>query len=493
MSRIQKTAFLSISQVVTTISTLAIAIVLSRVFVSYDEYGTYQQTILIFTFFSPLLALGLPAAAFYFLPRNKDSESSVCINGLFLILITSSIFIILCLTFGSSLIPQLFDNRDLKKTIPWLAIYGPATLILTYISSSLVAIDQARISAIFTILFRILLATLVIVGTIAITRASFSLCLQSVICLLGSIMGIMILFKSTKFNQPAGSMLSFSAMKRQLKYAVPLGLGATFDAMALSTDKVMVSSLLSTEEYAIFVNGAIEVPLIAAITVAAGAVILPDVVRAFKKEDLGLALQLWQLMVKRVSFFLLPAGFLFFLISNELIIILFSERFESSIETFRIYMLMLPAKVAYFGILFQGSAKTKLVLIRAIVTLFLNAILTYFLILKLGMAGAAWGTVAVVWLFVVPYCIKYSSKIVNTKWYLLIPFRYVFSIGLVSGLTAAISWKLSLFVNSSEPITMALCKGGIYMALILLLMLTFFRKDCIHIYKNFKLTTNYRN
>ena len=50
---------------------------------------------------------------------------------------------------------------------------------------------------------------------------------------------------------------------------------------------------------------------------------------------------------------------------------------------------MLPARVAYFGLLFQGAGKTGLVLFRAIITLFMNAVITYFLVLKFGMAGAA--------------------------------------------------------------------------------------------------------
>ena len=64
MSRIKKTAFLSGSQVITTLSTLVIAAVLSRVLEDKADYGTYQQTLLVYTFLAPLLALGLPAGSF---------------------------------------------------------------------------------------------------------------------------------------------------------------------------------------------------------------------------------------------------------------------------------------------------------------------------------------------------------------------------------------------------------------------------------------------
>ena len=72
MSRILKTAYLSGSQVVTTLSTLIIAAVLSRVLESKADYGTYQQTLLVYTFLAPLLALGLPAASFYFCSKSEQ-------------------------------------------------------------------------------------------------------------------------------------------------------------------------------------------------------------------------------------------------------------------------------------------------------------------------------------------------------------------------------------------------------------------------------------
>ena len=74
MSRILKTAYLSGSQVVTTLSTLIIAAVLSRVLESKADYGTYQQTLLVYTFLAQLLALGLPAASYYFFSK------SFCVN-----------------------------------------------------------------------------------------------------------------------------------------------------------------------------------------------------------------------------------------------------------------------------------------------------------------------------------------------------------------------------------------------------------------------------
>ncbi|HIG83500.1 MAG TPA: polysaccharide biosynthesis protein [Verrucomicrobia bacterium] len=486
MSRIQKTAYLSASQVITTLSTLAVAVALSRVLETKAEYGTYQQTLLVYTFIAPLLALGLPAAAFYFVPRNQGKERSVLINGLVALITSALLFALFCATLGPLFIPSWFGNSNLVRTIPWLAIYGPATLILIFISSALVAVGRPKTSALFTAIFRLFMALSVVLSAVIYASVNISLGVQAVVCLAGAILGIGVLWQATSKSESASLLPSLSGVSTQLKYAVPLGLGAMLEGMALAIDKVIVSLFCSTEEYAVFVNGAMEVPLIAAITVAAGAVMLPEIVTAFSKNDRSKALGLWKLMVKRVALFLLPAGFLFYLVSEELMVVLYSESFKESADPFRIYMLMLPARVAYFGMLFQGAGKTHLVLLRAIITLFLNTMITYFLVSKFGMSGAAWGTVAVVWFFVVPYCVIQCSKFVEVRWNALLPYRYILAVGTVSAVAALGAWYLSGLFEIRSALFAGMLKGFIYTFGVSILMAVFFREDCLHIYKQLK-------
>ncbi|MDE0571022.1 MAG: oligosaccharide flippase family protein [Verrucomicrobiales bacterium] len=402
-------------------------------------------------------------------------------------LITSALlFALFCVTLGPIFIPSWFGNSNLVRTIPWLAIYGPATLILIFISSALVAVGRPKTSALFTAIFRLFMAFSVVLSAVMYASVNISLGVQAVVCLAGAILGIGFIWQATSKSESVSLLPSLSGVSTQLKYAVPLGLGAMLEGMALAIDKVIVSLFCTTEEYAVFVNGAMEVPLIAAITVAAGAVMLPEIVIAFSKNDRSKALGLWKLMVKRVTLFLLPAGFLFYLVSEELMVVLYSESFKDSADPFRIYMLMLPARVAYFGMLFQGAGKTHLVLLRAIITLFLNTMITYFLVRKFGMSGAAWGTVAVVWFFVVPYCVIQCSKFVEARWNVLLPYRYILAVGTVSAAAALGAWYLSGLFEIRSALFAGMLKGFIYTFVVSILMGVFFREDCLHIYKQLK-------
>ncbi len=69
-SRTAKVVALSTGQALTTVVTLAIAVVLSRIF-SKADYATHRQTRLAYLFVAPLLSLGLHQAVFYFLPGER--------------------------------------------------------------------------------------------------------------------------------------------------------------------------------------------------------------------------------------------------------------------------------------------------------------------------------------------------------------------------------------------------------------------------------------
>ena len=88
-----------------------------------------------------------------------------------------------------------------------------------------------------------------------------------------------------------------------------------------------------------------------------------------------------------------------------------------------------------------------------------------------------------VWLFVVPYCVLVCSKITDVRWYKLLPYRYIFSVGIVSLSVALIVWLISNMFGFENVFILTFLKGSIYCALVAASMFLFFRNDCMHICK----------
>ena len=75
---------LASGQALTTLATLIIAVVLSRLF-SKADYATYRQTILAYTFAAPFAMLGFQQALYYFLPREQARPRRVLVENLLLL------------------------------------------------------------------------------------------------------------------------------------------------------------------------------------------------------------------------------------------------------------------------------------------------------------------------------------------------------------------------------------------------------------------------
>ena len=438
-SRTFKAAVLASGNAATALVTLLLAAVLSRHFDKVD-YATYRQTLLAYKFAAPLLTLGLPAALYYFLPSEKSRTRAILLENLMLLGMTGLAFSLFLALGGNVLIAQWFSNPELEKTLLVFALYPALFLPATAVSATLVVREKMSWLFLHTVGTRLLRLGLVLaaiwffpgspLAVVGATTVSGAVVFSSAIFLM--------LRAVKRGNQWRPSR---SGVWLQLKYAVPLGLAAMLETLALGIDQVLVSMLCSPERYAVYVNGAMEIPFLRVVTAAATAVILPDLVALYKEGKMKEAVGLWQSSARKVSLLLLPVGGALFVTAPELMTLLYSADYQESARPFRIYLLLLPARLIYFGAIFQAAGRTDLVLKRAVGTLILNTVVSYPLVYYFGIEGAAWGTVLVFWLYVIPYCIRLCARLLETRWPGLMPYRYVGVLLLaVAGSGAASLW-----------------------------------------------------
>ena len=96
------------------------------------------------------------------------------------------------------------------------------------------------------------------------------LLVQIALPFLFALVAIRIIFKNLPKDNASPSGKS---MKEIIKYSAPLGIASMMGTIMLQLDKIIVSSMCTPEEFANYVNGAIEIPLIAVITGSISAVI----------------------------------------------------------------------------------------------------------------------------------------------------------------------------------------------------------------------------
>jgi len=363
--------------------------ILARV-LTIDHYATYRQTLLAYAFISPLLILGLPEVLYYFLPIEKGRARGILRENLLLLGIMGVVFSLFLFCGGNRLLAWRFGNPALEHTLMIFAPYCLFMLPAVALDSCMLARDKVARAAIFNVLSRIVL--LVIAITAALIWRTSSATIIAVVVSAAVTLGpaLALMYSATKGTQ---ADISWAGAKAQLKLSVPLALAGMVAMLSEQIDKVIVSSMCNLREVAVYLNGAIELPLIDVVTTSAMCVILPDLTTCFKEGRLGDLLALWRRTAEKCLVILAPAMAFVLVMAPELMTVLFSSKYTESAYPLRIYSLMLPLRATQLATFFIATGRSGFVTVAAAIGLIVNIVLSILFISWMGPSGAAWATV----------------------------------------------------------------------------------------------------
>jgi O-antigen/teichoic acid export membrane protein len=410
-SRTFKTAVLGSGKFLAVLTTLITFAVLSRLFTKAD-YAAYRQTLLAFTFLSPLLTLGLPKALYYFLPLSPKNGRSILSGNLLLLFFMGCIFAIVVWCGGAEFLAERFNNSKLARL---LLIYSPYALLalpVTAISACLVACNKVTLLTIFNVSSKFLFFPFVI-GFVLIWRTPAAAISGTVLtAFLIFIPALFIMFGATTGETWKPTR---NNMWEQLKYSVPLGLAGMFGIISMNLDKALVSFMCPPEVFAVYANGAIEIPMIGIVTGSVMAILIPEFAGMYQCKDITSIVKLWHSAMIKCSLVILPIMIYLYVMAPEFIKLIFSKEYVDSVYPFRVYLLALPVRITQFGAIFMAAGKNQLILYRAMIGLTLNLFLSIVFISLWGSIGAAISTVLIIYLWGVPYNIMLISKILEIR------------------------------------------------------------------------------
>jgi len=332
--------------------------VLSRL-LSQEEYGTYRQIWLLITILSQLAVFGLPASISYFISgRNKKEQSTYLLQALLIILITS-IGQVTLLWLLSNKIALLFNNSHLSSV---LILSLPIFLIYPYthvISPTLVAKGRYVAAALLNVLY-----SLITVGGIIISALILPTAINVIVALTIAVMAYVFIAMLTSISSFSWDKLDISKSRitEQTQYAIPLGLALSVELFSKFTDKIIVSNAVSTNEFSIYMNGAFEIPFVSMISGAALTILFPEFVKLFKSDKKPTIVGHLNESINKTSLILLPIMFFFLLFAREIIVAMYTDRYEDSTIIFTLYLLILPLRVTLLSQVLPYFNKKKFLL-----------------------------------------------------------------------------------------------------------------------------------
>jgi O-antigen/teichoic acid export membrane protein len=378
-----------------------IGIALARL-LSPQDLGSYRQLFLIYSTLAGVLLLGFPQSMQYFLPKARDHKERIrLITRTLNVVSMLGILCALLIYLGRNMIARMFNNPALAEVLPLYSLY-PIFLFVTQIYTSIMlGLKEPGKSAKFLIFA--IICDLVLVLGVAIWSRDLSHIVWAVV--ISAALQWLYALWCLRGLHNTWALSNFDGFKEQLGYTIPLGLSLLVGILSMQLDKLMISGFFSPEQFAVFSLGAMELPLIGILINSVNAILLPNLSAMDKK---GMS-EVYSASVRKNAIIVFPLAVVFFIFAREFITFIYGGIYLESALYFRIYLLLLPLRVATYGIIFQACGRTRLVMYDAIIMLVLNTVLNYVMIRAYGMQGAAWATVIVSWLILLVYLwqIKY--------------------------------------------------------------------------------------
>ena len=267
-----------------------------------------------------------------------------------------------------------------------------------------------------------------------------------------------------KVTQPFSRPFYLEKLGEVGGYVWQVGIRDGLGVLAKFADKLIFVPIFTQAQYAVYINGAWEVPAVVIIVDAMVAVLLPELRVAFHRGDLGRMRELMHFAARRIALLLFPVAAGSFMIAPEMIVLLFGEPFRESGDIFRILVLLVPFRVSVATFVLLAAGQTKAVLIGTMIDLLLAVTVGLALIPWLGM----WGP-AVALLFStfcqVSFYLHGAASVIGVTVAGVLPWR---SLGRLALLSCGVAVLSSFLVQFDQAVANVFAAGCAYLLLLLL-------------------------
>ena len=391
-SRTTKTLVLSTGKALASVSSLVLAMVLTRMFTE-TEWATYRQALLILSTLAPISGMGLAQSLMYFLPSHDPKhDRGIVLNSLMPLFVSGLICMLFIALGGNVLVARLFGNAELSRLLLVLSPVAVFQLINICVGPSMVATERVTTAAAFNIGSQLFITASIIACVFIQTSVEAVVWMRMLAIGSTSVVAMLILAGTFKNGRA-----DWKGIKSHLGYGIPLGLTLMVGTFSRKIDRFMVGTFCDEKTYAIFDNGALELPLIAVITGSMTSVLLVDYRKMLSNDQKEDILPLLHRAIIKSGTILIPTMFFLLCMAPEFMVSLFSEKYRESAPVFRVFLLLLPARTLAFGSIALAAGRTKALAVVPVCSFAANAVLNYFAIQIFGYIGCAVVTVFVLY------------------------------------------------------------------------------------------------
>lgn len=358
-----------------------------------EAFGEYRLLWLAVGTVMAILTQAMPGSLYYFLPRSGAAEKRLYINQALVVLAGAGALAAWAVS------PW---NPWLPEKLAGLASHGvvvPA-FVLLWVTASLLDLlptveeriaFQARATAgLAALRAAALSAAAALTGELAPVLAvllAFVAC--KVVLLLGYI---------AHHHGLRGPVVRWRSLAHQVRFVAPFGAASSLYSLRLQSDLWVAAALHSVASFAAFSIGALLAPLITVLRKSVSHAFLPSMSRSEAAGEVRAMLELNSRANVMVGALALPLLAFAFAFAGDVVTLVFTARYLEAVPVMRVYIVGLAALVVELASLTFLLRQGAFVLRLALAALALSVSLSLLGAHAFGLAGAAAGSTAAVYL-----------------------------------------------------------------------------------------------
>lgn len=356
-----------------------------------EEYGTYQQILLIVNTLSGIMVLGIPLSVYYFYNRTDEIETKkILITQTFIVLNLSALLVAIALYMGSSVVSGWLGNPALETLVPIASIYVYCYIAVEFYFHMLVSKDLYSRSLIFGISESLIRSFLVL------SAAFLYHDVRSLVIAIAIYAGIKFIYCTYDTYADFVSIRVLKlrqTIKDQILYSLPIAFTSLVGLIGGLIDRYMISLNYATAQFATYSVGAIELPLDVIFQASVANVLrtkLPALAAEGKVSEIKVLIKE---STRKLALIIMPIFMFLVFYSDDFIIMLFSEKYIDSVNVFRIYLMLTPLHIFILSVVPQSFGLTGIGFRIASFSIITNIILNFILLKWIGFIGPAIATV----------------------------------------------------------------------------------------------------
>jgi O-antigen/teichoic acid export membrane protein len=357
-----------------------------------EGFGAFQQVFMFSAFFT-VLTLGIPETVYFFLPRLTAEERPGFLGQTVLLLAASGTALFFVFLFGAPLLSGVQGNPSIAGNLRIFGLYGGCIVASAFADPIFIIFRRVRFLFALSMLHGLFFIGITVWQYTSGAGAEMLFAAMAAFAACKFALSLVLVYRMRPLFGEIHYFRGKHMLLLQLSFALPIALSTTVDIVSTWLDKFVVSVYLGKEALGIFYVGAIEIPFVAVLLTSVYSVVSPVLNSLHHHQDgPGFAD-----LVKKTFLFtatlIWPLWLYLFVFADRLIPLVFGAGYEASVLPFRIYLAMMPLRIALYGVIVIALGKPRIVLVAAAGVLLLNLALNIILVTRMGLAGPATATV----------------------------------------------------------------------------------------------------